>query len=271
MPVFPVDGLKTPFTIRANQKAGLGKELPIRVNSDTHLYGHRRGRIEKQIKSKTIKNQRARLKMKTNRLKETKSKESKAFTLIEMIGVLAVIAILAALLIPKIFEAINNARVNNAAVSYNTVKAAIADHYAKFGSILSSNGVISTLGTSQATNFDRVLITEGFLDKPFHVKLAGGGTNSYVRIIAADPSPATAATAINNAYDLDRGGDANDAVGGVVVEAIIEGATQADAKDLNDRLDGAALGTLIGTPDTFGRVKYAAASPTTIYIYLTHR
>src|SRR5215470_16307586 len=38
---------------------------------------------------------------------------SRGFTLIEMIGVLAVIAILAALLVPKIFEAINNARVNN--------------------------------------------------------------------------------------------------------------------------------------------------------------
>src|SRR6266508_2239229 len=57
------------------------------------------------------------------------------FTLIEMIGVLAVIAILASLLIPKIFEAINNARVNNASVTCGTVKTAIADHYAKFGSI----------------------------------------------------------------------------------------------------------------------------------------
>src|SRR6266436_5262795 len=35
-----------------------------------------------------------------------------AFTLIEMIGVLAVIAVLAALLIPKIFESINSARLN---------------------------------------------------------------------------------------------------------------------------------------------------------------
>jgi prepilin-type N-terminal cleavage/methylation domain-containing protein len=58
-------------------------------------------------------------------------RKAQAFTLIEMIGVLAVIAILAALLIPKVFEAINNSRINNAAVSYNTVKAALSDHYAK--------------------------------------------------------------------------------------------------------------------------------------------
>ena len=45
-------------------------------------------------------------------------RKATGFTLIEMIGVLAVIAILAALLIPKVFEAINNSRINNAAVSY---------------------------------------------------------------------------------------------------------------------------------------------------------
>ena len=72
--------------------------------------------------------------MKTDRF-TLKKKETQAFTLIEMIGVLAVIAILAALLIPKIFEAINNSRINNAAMSCQTVKTSIADHYAKFGSI----------------------------------------------------------------------------------------------------------------------------------------
>src|SRR6266478_2526742 len=88
----------------------------------------------------------------------------KGFTLIEMIGVLAVIAILASLLIPKIFEAINNSRISNASLSYNTVKTALADHYAKFGSILSSNGTSFAVGTSVLLNFDKVLVSEGFLD-----------------------------------------------------------------------------------------------------------
>jgi prepilin-type N-terminal cleavage/methylation domain-containing protein len=205
--------------------------------------------------------------MKTNRLEK---RGINAFTLIEMIGVLAVIAILAALLIPKIFEAINNARVNNAAVSYNTVKSALADHYAKFGSLVSSNGAIITAGIGESTNFDRVLITEGFTDKPFQVKIAGGGTNSYVRLVPA--LGLVAADTVNASYDLDRSGAINDAVGGVVVEAVIVGATEADAKDLNDRLDGPTLGTAIGTDDTFGRVKYATStSSTTIHIYITHR
>src|SRR5262245_23524561 len=91
-------------------------------------------------------------------------KSLKGFTLIEMIGVLAVIAILASLLIPKIFEAINNARINNCAMSIQTVKTAVADHYAKYGSIASSNGVVQTVPIN---NFDTILLTETFLDKPF--------------------------------------------------------------------------------------------------------
>ena len=60
----------------------------------------------------------------------------RAFTLIEMIGVLAVLTILAALLTPRIFEAINNARVNNAAMSVNTIKTACVDHMARFNSFM---------------------------------------------------------------------------------------------------------------------------------------
>src|SRR5204863_216829 len=53
-----------------------------------------------------------------------KLRPSHAFTLIEMIGVLAVIALLAALLIPKIFESINNARIGQAVLSCQTIKTA---------------------------------------------------------------------------------------------------------------------------------------------------
>src|SRR5579859_4145848 len=99
-----------------------------------------------------------------------------AFTLIEMIGVLAVIAILAAMLIPKVFQAINNARINNAAVSCETVKTAAADHYGKYGKldqIWGTNGV--TFSSGICAGYDtNLLMVEGLLDKPFFVKVAGG-------------------------------------------------------------------------------------------------
>lgn len=216
--------------------------------------------------------------LKSNKQKQTiamktQKKEQRqavrAFTLIEMIGVLAVIAILAALLIPKIFEAINNARVNNAAVSYNTIKTAVMDHYAKHGSLLSSNGTLYPVtDTAFATNYDGVLLSEGFLDKKFQVKI--GDTNAHVSVVAG-MTATDAPSGSNSAYDLDGSGAVNDAVGGVVIEAIITGVTENDAKDLNDRLDGVALGTPLLTSDLKGRVKYATGSPTTVHIYVTHR
>ena len=191
--------------------------------------------------------------MKINQLKK---KEAKAFTLIEMIGVLAVIAILASLLIPKIFEAINNARINNAIVSYNTVKAATMDHYAKYGGInLSTNGT-----TFANTNwFDKQLLAEGFLDKLYLTKL---GTTSWVQIVSASASP----------YDLDGDGVPDTTNATLTVEAVIEGVPATDAKDLNDRLDGAtAPFTVTGTADdTKGRVKWTL-STLEAKIYVTHR
>src|SRR6516225_12189726 len=88
--------------------------------------------------------------------------QNKGFTLIEMIGVLAVIAILAAVLIPKVFEAINNARVNNAAMTVNSVKTACVDHYAKYGSfpIDGSTTPKPTALTPPVEMFDPYLVKE---------------------------------------------------------------------------------------------------------------
>src|SRR5262245_53282884 len=178
-----------------------------------------------------------------------------AFTLIEMIGVLAVIAILASLLIPKIFEAINNARINNALISYNTVKTACMDHYAKYGGTdRTTNG--AAMSAQQLGNYDLALLSEGFLDKPFLVKV---GTNSYVHVT-------------NSAsYFLDG---SNNATAGAtyIVEAIINGVPAGDAKDINDRLDGdtGAFAVVLGTNDTTGRVKWDATLQQ-IDIYITHR
>src|SRR5258706_12262660 len=101
------------------------------------------------------------------------------FTLIEMIGVLAVIAILASLLIPKIFESINNARLAHAQLSYQTVKTAGMEHFAKFYSLNSSNGVAFTVSGTGNPDFDKILLAEGLLDKPVMVNI---GTSATIQI-----------------------------------------------------------------------------------------
>jgi prepilin-type N-terminal cleavage/methylation domain-containing protein len=204
-------------------------------------------------------------------------KSSQAFTLIEMIGVLAVIAILASMLIPKIFEAINSARINNTVQSYNAIKTAVLDHYGKYGSInfvgVPAPGAGAT--AAQLAAYDRlVLLPEALIDKAFVARV---GTNWTVQAVAG--AGAVPVTGINSAYDLDGSAvAANDAdPAAFVVEAVIQGVAIADAIDISMRLDGLGSAALPlsypagGVDDLAGRVKYANAPVTTVHIYIAHR
>jgi prepilin-type N-terminal cleavage/methylation domain-containing protein len=217
---------------------------------------------------------------------------TKAFTLIEMIGVLAVIGILAALLVPKIFNAINNARINSTAVSINTIKTATADHYAKYGNLSSSNGVVITPSlTTPFTNFDTALVTEQLLDKPLAVAIT---TNVSVAVL-----PLGAAVTTNSGVSANGSGNitgwastdcsfdlsdtnatpttGNNITGTYVVVIYLGGVLEADAQALNNIIDGPALGVGLpvgGNGDLFGRVKYNVAGASglvDVTIYITHR
>jgi hypothetical protein len=146
-----------------------------------------------------------------------------------------------------------------------------------------------------ATVYDKVLVSEGFLDKPFASKIGDGSANTTIRVdlaVGADQNPSAPATAAAGqpaAYNLDGAGatgvDWNKATGSTVVHAIITGVTLNDARDLNSRIDGAAVtmgelgpggGNTAGSEhDLAGRVKYdftgSATGTTTVYVYLTHR
>jgi len=200
-------------------------------------------------------------------------KSIQGFTLIEMIGVLAVIAILASMLIPKIFEAINSARINNTVQSYNAIKTAVMDHYGKYGA-LNVVGPAPAVGATaaQLASYDRqILLPEGLIDKAFVARV---GTNWLIQAtpVAAGTTAATPATGTNEAYDLDGGGAiANDAFpAAFVVEAIIQGVAIADAIEISERLDGVSLSEAANsqTADLRGRVIYAAGATTDVHIYI---
>jgi len=207
------------------------------------------------------------------------------FTLVEMIGVLAVIAILTAMLIPKIFETINSARINAAAAAINTVKNSVANHYAKYGGFANAAGTIltpATVGAStDAANFDtEVLLTDGMLEKRFAVKIGDQLSTNLVRVRAvAAAATAGAITATSANYDMDgvdTDVDTND--GALICECIMTGVSAADARALKQIIDGSDITAIanlpaIGAAATKGRVKYeaiGAGETGTVLVYVNH-
>src|SRR5579862_2592171 len=173
------------------------------------------------------------MKLPTHGVSQGGANSRSAFTLIEMIGVLAVIAILASMLIPRVFEAINSARVNATVVNCDTIKTAAADHYGKYGQfnmLFGTNNILSGGATSVVGYDTQVLLPEGLLDKPFFAKIAGADVNpnSVIQLVQGQGNG-------GRGYSLD--GITNSTQNATfVLEAIMYNVNQADAKDLNDRI-----------------------------------
>ena len=194
------------------------------------------------------------------------SPRRRGFTLVEMIGVLAVIAVLAGLLVPRVFSAIGQSRINTAALGYNSLKSASLLYFGKYGRF----GGAAGLATNAVAAWDStVLLTEGFVEKPFDTQLASA---TAVNLVAASASVTVTATA-DGTYDLAGTTGNNTAIGTSVVEAVLTGVSADDAKELNDRIDGAALGAALGSSDIKGLVKFNIATGATgpVHLYIAHK
>ena len=178
--------------------------------------------------------------------------KNNAFTLIEMVGVLAVIAILAALLVPKIFAAINDSRFSNTVASINSCKTATMDYFGKTGSIPLDGA------------FDTTLVSSNCLERPLACKIA---TSSLIQVTnVAKGGPGTGA-----AYQLDG---STAITGGVVVQCKLTGVALADAKELSRRIDGEGTLSPTGGTDALGRVVYGAAETDgsyNVFVYIAHK
>jgi type II secretory pathway pseudopilin PulG len=212
------------------------------------------------------------------------SRKSHAFTLVEMVGVLAVIGILTAMLIPKVFETINTARINAAVAAVNTVKNAVASHYAKYGGFADATGTLltpdSVTASTDAANFDEdVLLNDSMLEKAFAVKI-GDQVTTTNKVVVRNIEAATDGddiTATSASYDLDGAGSVETNDGALLCECVITGVSAADAYALKVQIDGADLVAAktitVGGAATAGRVKYpaiAAGATGEVHVYVNH-
>jgi type II secretory pathway pseudopilin PulG len=204
----------------------------------------------------------------------------RAFSAVELIGVMAILAILTALLLPQItrktskrdvFQTVNDAHVIEAVVAIQSIQAAATTHLTQFGSLASLNGTPLTF-TGAYDKFGQVLLTEGIIERPFGLSL---GTNAFLRLVnVSGLSPGSPVNGTSGAYDLN--GDGKNAVVGAsyLLEAVIPAVTEAEARALNDRLDGPSLGSSPGTSDVLGRVIFQSAESnghTEVHIYVTRK
>ena len=118
-------------------------------------------------------------------MKLQKCKTTQGYSLLELVLVLAIVAVLVGLLLPKGFDALRNARVQQVAESVNTLKTALIDFIAmpgNGGSLPRTEGAgvpcsgaalsgATDIAKGNASRLDAVLLTVGKLERPLTLRM----------------------------------------------------------------------------------------------------
>jgi prepilin-type N-terminal cleavage/methylation domain-containing protein len=121
---------------------------------------------------------------------QRKSARSQGYSLLELVLVLAVVSVLVGLLLPKGFDALRNARIQQVQKTVDTLKTALTDYLSMAGgngSLPRTEGTgIPTSGASltgatdaakgNAARLDTVLLATGKIERPLSVRM---GTQSF--------------------------------------------------------------------------------------------
>jgi prepilin-type N-terminal cleavage/methylation domain-containing protein len=117
-----------------------------------------------------------------------KSRNTHAFTLVEILAVLAVIAAIIAIGVPAISKVMQSGRIRNAEGTASVVKSALTQYLAKPGSLgsipvtegtvpaseyLTTGTILTAANIANAATLDNILLAEGVLERPISVRMGG--------------------------------------------------------------------------------------------------
>ena len=127
--------------------------------------------------------------MKTIITTSNKSAPRRAFTVLELIGVLVIVVVLCVLMIPPMYRIVDDARLAADIRSIAQLQQATEEYFKVKGTFAGPNGSVLTWSNNAYEYWDRrVLLPERFLDRTFKTKL---GTDSYIRLVRITTSGAS--------------------------------------------------------------------------------
>ena len=116
------------------------------------------------------------------------STRCRAFTVMEVIGVLVIVVVLCALMIQPMYRIMDDAKLAADLRSIAQLQQATEEYFKAKGTFAGPNGSVLTWSNNAYEYWDRqVLLPERFLDRTFKTKL---GTDSYIRLVRITSSGA---------------------------------------------------------------------------------